>query len=70
LLLVAAFVLTTISEALGGNIPLKWLQFVHWDIRDENQKLEMFPGKHAERSSQRTAEEDLLEKYSGQQLNP
>lgn len=52
LLFVDGFVLTTISEtrteALGGNIPLKWLQFAGWERRDEKSKKNMDVGHHAE----------------------
>ncbi|QDS77920.1 hypothetical protein FKW77_001011 [Venturia effusa] len=52
LLLVDGFILTTISEtrteALGGNIPLKWLQFAGWERRDEKAKNSMDVDHHAD----------------------
>lgn len=52
LLCVDGFILTTISEtrteALNGNIPLKWLQFAGWDRRDEKITKLMDVGLHAE----------------------
>jgi hypothetical protein len=73
-LLVEGFVLTTISEtrteALGGNIPLKWLQFVGWDRRDQKQEMEMVPGKHAGGLVRQMTEENLPAKDSGEELPP
>jgi hypothetical protein len=69
LLLVDGFVLTTISEtrteALGGNIPLKWLHFVGWDTRDEKPEMKMAPGKRAGGT-----DENLPAKDGGEELPP
>jgi hypothetical protein len=74
LLKVDGFVLTTISEtrteALGGNIPLKWLQFVGWERRDKKPELEMVPGKHAAGSLRQTTEDNLPAKVNGEDLPP
>jgi hypothetical protein len=74
LLLVEGFVLTTISEtrteALGGNIPLKWLEFGGWDRRDEKPEMKMAPDKHAEGLLRQTNEENLLAKDGGEELPP
>ncbi|KAE9977567.1 hypothetical protein BLS_001276 [Venturia inaequalis] len=52
LLCVDGFVLTTITEtrteALNGNIPLKWLQFAGWERRDEKTTKTMDVEHHAE----------------------
>lgn len=55
LLYVDGFVLTTISEtrteALGGNIPFKWLQFAGWKRRDEDLIMEKGPDQHSPKDS-------------------
>lgn len=74
LLHVEGFVLTTISEtrteALGGNIPLKWLQFAGWDRRDEKPEMKLAPSNHAGGLLRQTTGESLLAKDSGEELPP
>lgn len=69
LLHVEGFVLTTISEtrteALGGNIPLKWLQFAGWDRRGEEPKMDMAPEQYPA-----LVAESSLTKNGGDELPP
>ncbi|TID14341.1 HET-domain-containing protein [Venturia nashicola] len=55
LLHVDGFVLTTISEtrteAVGGNIPLKWLQFAGWNRRDEGSNDDSLSGLRTQAKS-------------------
>jgi hypothetical protein len=74
LLLVDGFVLTTISEtrseAVGGNIPLKWLQFGGWDRRDKQPARDTIPDEHVGQMLPKKTEENSVAKDSSEDLPP
>jgi hypothetical protein len=74
LLFVQGFVLTTISEtrteALGGNIPLKWLQFGGWERRDKKPDMKTAADTLGGGIPQQTTEEKTLTKDDGEELPP
>jgi hypothetical protein len=71
---VQGFVLTTISErrnaAVGGNIPLKWLQLVGWDRRNVKSEEKMVAGELVGGPLRQTIEEPSSAKDSGEELPP
>jgi hypothetical protein len=74
LLHVEGFVLTTISEtrteALGGNIPLKWLQFGGWDRRDKKPDMKTAQDKLGGGPLEQPTEDNSLAKDGGEDLPP